>query len=407
MSVFHYRAVAPGGSVVHGQIEALDRASAVARLQQQGHVPLALDASAPTSGLRGLLAREIGGRRHPGPRLVSQFVGRLALLLEAGIALESALALLASSEGAASVRNEAASLLRRLRAGASLADAMAAAGSTFPAMVVAMVRAGEASGTLAPTLGRLADHLARTEMVRQSIRSALVYPAVLLLTAAGSVLLVLLVVLPQLEPVFADAGANLPLLTRLAFGASTLLREDWWIMLAVVVAIVFAARRVLADPGVRARRDAFLLRVPIVGMTVRRAEAGRLARVLGTLVGGGVALPAALVLAHPVLGNRAVADAVARITTAVREGGGLAGPIAQTGVFPDLAVQMVRIGEATGRLEGMLLRLADLLEADVQRTIDRALALLVPALTIVLGALVAAIIGSVMLAVLSINDLVR
>jgi general secretion pathway protein F len=129
--------------------------------------------------------------------------------------------------------------------------------------------------------------------------------------------------------------------------------------------------------------------------------------VLGALLGGGVALPSALVLAHPVLVNRAFARAVAEIITAVREGGGLAGPLARAGLFPDLAVQMIRIGEATGRLDTMMLRLAEILEADVQRTLDRSLALLVPGLTILLGALVAGIIGSVMLAVLGVNDFVR
>ncbi|SDR46506.1 type II secretion system protein F (GspF) [Rhizobiales bacterium GAS191] len=405
--VFRYRAVAPNGSVVHGRIEAADRSSAIAQLQQQGHVPITLEISAPASGLRGLLAREIGGPRRPGPRLIAELVGRLALLLEAGIALEAALALLATSEGATVAREQAATLLRRLRAGASLADAMAAAGNTFPPLIVAMVRAGEASGTLSPTLGRLATHLARAETVRQSVRSALVYPAVLIATAAGSFLLVLLVVLPQLEPIFADAKGEMPLLTRLAFGASTLLRQDWWVILIATAILALLAHRLLADPGMRARRDAVMLRLPVLGMALRRAEAGRLARVLGTLVGGGVALPAALVLAQPVLANRVVANEVAKVTAAVREGGGLAGPISRTGVFPDLAVQMIRIGEATGRLDAMLLRLADLLEADVQRTLDRALALLVPFLTIGLGAFVAAIIASVMLAVLSINDLVH
>jgi len=407
MQHFHYKAVGPSGAVVRGELAAPDRAAAAARLHASGHVPLTLDAAAPASGLRRLLTREIGGRRRSGPQVVTELVGRLALLLEAGVALDASLALLAGSEGAARTREVAQSLLRRLRAGSGLADAMAAEGSTFSPVVVALVRAGEASGSLAPALTQIAAYLARAEAVRQSVRSALVYPVILLATAAATVLLVLLVVLPQLEPVVAEAGAQLPLLTRLAFAASHLVRDAWWAMLALVAVLGFAARRVLADPGVRGRLDGLVLRAPLLGLTLRRAETGRFARVLGALLGGGVALPSALVLAHPVLANRVFAEAVTRIIAAVREGGGLAGPLARAGIFPELAVQMVRIGEATGRLDTMLLRLSDLLETDVQRTLDRALAMLVPVLTILLGALVAGIIASVMMAVLSVGALVR
>jgi len=407
MEQFQYKAVAPDGSIVRGRIEAPNRAIAAERVQMQGHLPLTVETATSTTGLRAILSREIGGRQRRDPKVVIELIGRVSLLMDAGVALESALALLARSENVASMRKLADSLLGRLRGGASLGDAMAAEGDIFPTLVVAMVRAGEASGALAPTLARLADHLARAAVVRQSIRSALIYPAVLITTAIGAVLLVLLVVLPQLEPVFAEAGDRLPLLTRLAFAASTLVRKGWWILLTILVLTALLARRLLGDPAIRARRDSLILRVPVLGMGVRQAEAGRFARVLGTLVGGGVTLPVALTLARPVLANKVISDGIAQVIAAVREGAGLAGPIARAGIFPDLAVQMIQIGEATGRLDAMLLRLADLLESDVQRTINRSLALLVPALTICLGALVAAIIASVMLAVLGINDLLH
>jgi general secretion pathway protein F len=407
MAHFQYKAVAPDGSVARGELDAPDRAAAAARLQSQGHVPLTLEISRPTTGLRALLSQEIGGGRHRGPKLAADLIGRLALLLEAGVPLEAALALLAGSEGSAAIKELAADILRRLRGGGNLSDAMAAHGEVFQPIIVAMVRAGEASGALASSLSRLADHLARAEAVRQSIRSALIYPAVLLATAAGSVLLVLLVVLPQLEPVFAEAGDRLPLLTRMAFAASAGIRRFWWVLVIIIGSAFLLGRRVLNDPVFCARRDAFLLRLPIVGLTVRRAEAARFARVLGTLVGGGMTLAPSLLLARPVLANRVVIDAIERVIGAVREGGGLAGPLSKAAVFPDLAVQMIRIGEATGRLDSILLRLADLLDFEVQRTINRALALLVPALTICLGGLVAGIIASVMLAVLGINDLLH
>lgn len=407
MAHFQYKAIAPDGSVARGQVEAPSRDAAAARLQSQGHVPLTLELSQPATGLRALLSLEIGGAKGRGPKLAADLVGRLALLLDAGVALEAALSLLAGSEGRNTIKDLAADLLRRLRGGAGLSDAMTAHGDTFPPLVVAMVRAGEASGALASTLGRLADQLTRAEAVRQSIRSALIYPAVLLATAAGSVLLVLLGVLPQLEPVFAEAGGRLPLLTRVAFAASSLLRQSWWVGALFIILAFVTGRHFLADPGVRARRDSLLLRVPVLGLTIRRAEAARFSRVLGTLIGGGITLAPSLMLARPVLANRIIIDAIDRVISAVRGGGGLVGPLAQANIFPELAVQMIRIGETTGRLDSILLRLADLLDSEVQRTLDRAIALLVPILTICLGGLVAGIIASVMLAVLGINDLLH
>lgn len=407
MAQFQYKAVSPDGSVARGHLEAADRDAAVARLQSQGQVPLTLELSQPATGLRALLSQEIGGAQRHGPKLAADLVGRLALLLDAGVALESALSLLAGSEGATAIKALAADLLRRLRGGAGLSDAMAAHGDTFPPLVIAMVRAGEAGGALASTLGRLADQLTRAEAVRQSIRSALIYPAVLLATAAGSVLLVLLVVLPQLEPVFAEAGERLPMLTRMAFASSALLRHFWWVVVALAVLFFLIGRHLLTDPSMCSRRDAFMLRSPVLGLTIRRAEAARFARVLGTLIGGGITLAPSLMLARPVLGNRIIIDAIENVIGSVRGGSGLAGPLAQANIFPELAVQMIKIGEATGRLDSILLRLADLLDAEVQRTLDRALALLVPVLTICLGGLVAGIIASVMLAVLGVNDLLH
>lgn len=407
MPLFRFKAVTSSGGVTRGQIEAPDRATAAARLQAQGHVPLTVEVVAESVGLRGLLSREVGGPRRSRSRLVPNLIGRLSLLLDAGINLETALALLTSSEGETLTRGEADQLLRRLRAGAGLADAMAARPQVFSPIVVSMVRAGEISGMLAPTLSRLAGHLDRAEAVRQSIRSALIYPAVLLATATGSVLLVLLVVLPQLEPVFADMGDRLPWLTRLAFSASHLIQEGWWAILLFALIGFLVGRLLWSKPEFRSHLDGQLLRVPLLGSTLRKAEAARFARVLGTLVSGGILLSAALSLTKPVVANRAIGTSLAKVADAVRAGSGLAGPISRHGIFPELAVHMIRIGEETGRLDAMLIRLADLLEADVQKVLNRAIALLVPLLTILLGALVAGIIASVMLAVLGVNDLIR
>lgn len=407
MPEFAYRSVPPSGLAGQGRLQAPDRARAAQHLQAQGHFLLALTHAEPANSLRALLNREVGGRKRLSAGATADFVDRLALLLEADVSVEAALGILAGSATGAAMRRQADALLRRLRAGASLAEAMSAEAGVFPAGVIAMVRAGEASGTLAPTLKLLGDTLKRAESVRQSVRSALIYPVILMVTALATVVLVLTVVLPELEPVIAESGAAPPAPARMAFAASSLVRQYWWLLLATPTLLALAAHQAFRQPRFRLRRDSLLLRVPVLGQALRSAEAGRFARSLGALLGGGVPLSSALSLAHPVLSNAVVARAVLRVAEGVREGGALAGPLAATGAMPDLAVQMIRIGEATGRLPSMLLQLAGLCEADVRRSLDRALALLVPLLTISLGGLVAAIIAAVMSAVLSMNDMVR
>lgn len=407
MPSFQYRSVTPNGMTHRGRLQAPDRAGAARSLQSNGHVLLELSAADRASGLLDFLARDVGRRKAITSGRIAEIIGRLATLLEANLTVEAALEILGASQTAGRAKQAIGDVLDRLRAGASLSSAMAADGGVFSKAVIAMVRAGEAGGTLALTLRQLGTHLARQEAVRQSVRSALIYPALLLVTAAGSVLLVLTVVLPALEPVIAESGMTPPRLARLAFLASALFRQYWLQSLLSLLAFGLLARRIMTDPALKARRDTLLLRVPVLGPALRSSDTGRFARTLGGLVGGGVPLPTALSLAQPVIANRSLAGAVAKVASGVREGGGLSGPLDGTRALSDLATQMIRIGEATGRLGPTLLQLAELCEEDTKRVLDRSLVLMVPIVTIFLGVLVAAIIGSVMTAVLSMNDLVR
>jgi general secretion pathway protein F len=245
-------------------------------------------------------------------------------------------------------------------------------------LVVGMVRAGELSGTLPASLARLADTLRRGEEARQAIRSALIYPAILLAAASGSVVIVFTAVLPALRPVVEAGGATLPLPVRVAFGISDGLAAYGWLLLAAVAAAGFAVHRLLTTPRGRRSRDALLLRLPVIRGAIIRADFARFARTLGTLLAGGVALPSALEAAGRVIGNRLLAD---------------------------MAIQIIRIGEATAQLDRMLLQLAEIMDQDLRRDLARGLALLVPLLTVGLGLMVAGIVASVMLAVLSIDDL--
>jgi len=399
--LFTFRAISATGEVLRGELDAPTSAGVVAHLHAEGAVPLSI---APGRRARSdiLSLRLSIFRRRVSPRDLAAFCGRLATLAGAGVPIEAAVAILGSGGGPA--QPIAADLLRRLREGAQLAEAMAAS-QNFPPLVVSLVRAGEMGGSLPATLARVGDYLRHGEEARQAIRSALIYPAILLAAASASVVIVFTSVLPALRPVVQAGGGPLPLPVRLAFGISDVIAGFWWAILLPVIGTGLALRRFLASHAGRRRRDALLLRLPLVRDAVMRADFARFARTLGTMTGGGVPMPTALEAAGRVVTNLVLAEAIAKVTATVREGGGLADPLAACGYFPTMAIQIVRIGEATAQLDGMLLQLAEILDQDLRRDLARALTLLVPLLTVALGLMVAGIVASVMLAVLSIDDL--
>ena len=297
-------------------------------------------------------------------------------------------------------------LLDRVRDGGSLADAMAAEEGAFPNVCISMVRAGEEGGALRTVLGRVAEFLIRSEAIRQKVVSALIYPAVLLVVATGSVALILTFVLPQFESMFADAGANLPQTTRLVMAASRVFRDYWWMMLLVIALAAVACERAMRQPAVQALRDRLALRLPLIGGLVTRFEVGRFCHSLGVLLQNGVPAGRALALSGGTVGNRVIVDAIETLAIRFKEGAGLAKALEQTGRFPNLAIQLVQIGEETGRLQDMLQELAGIYDQEVERMLERMLALLVPGITILMGIVIALIVASVMSAMVGINQLV-
>ncbi len=361
MPSFSYRAVGRAGEMMRGEIEALSREAVLAQLHGEGAVPLQV--SAQRAGGFSWNMQLFAGRGI-GPGAVAEFVTRLATLVGAGVPLESAVAILADAAANGCVVK---GLLARLRNGASLAEAMAGEGKSFPPLVISMVRAGELGGSLALTLTRLGEYLRRSEQARQQVRSALIYPAILLLAASASVVLVFTAVLPALRPMVEAGGGVQSVTVRLAFATSDMFAKFWWLLLVSALIAAVAGRRMLRRPTGRKRLDGVLLRVPFLRVAVIRADFSRFARTLGTLIGGGVPMPVALEAAHRVVSNTVLAAALERVTRTVREGGGLADPLAESGLIPDMAVRIVRIGETTGQVDTMLLQVAEIMEQDLNR----------------------------------------
>lgn len=404
MPVFHYKSVAESGEVVEGQLEASDQSAVVVRLQRQGQMPLKVEAAGSGFSL-DFLKKDISFRSGARPGEITTLTRQIATLLGAGLPLDRALEILLELAGAEQQRRMVGRILDDVRGGATLADALDKEEGSFPVYYRSMVRAGEVGATLEAVLTRLADFMERSQALRANLRSALIYPTILLLVAGISVVVLLTFVVPTFEPMLADAGAEIPLPTQMVILAGDLFSNFWWAMLLGLLVLVLGVQAMLARPASRLWLHGRLLRLPLLGTVWTKVDVARFARTLSTLLSNGVTLISALALTREVLGNAALAEILQRIEPDVKAGRGLAEPLAESGLFPILAVQLLRVGEESGHLEDMLAKLADIYEDESRTSIQRALALLVPILTLSLGVLIAFIISSILLALFSINEL--
>jgi general secretion pathway protein F len=400
MTTYRYRAATPAGAVRSGLLQGASIDDAVAQLRRQGLLPIETTEAAP--GARLARPGRLGGRSR---RAMINAVGELGVLLDAGLTLDRALAVCVDNILDPTVKAAFAKLHGRVKEGAPLSRAMGEAGGLFPPMAAAMCEAGEADGRLGAALTRLGESLDRAEALRQIVVSSLAYPATLCVVATSVILVILLVVVPQFESLFAGAHGKLPFATRMVMGASEGVRAWGWAMALAIVVGGLGFRQWLRRPGSREAMDRTILATPYLGSLVTEAQTAAFARTLGSLVDGGVALPEAVGIAQRSVSNTRMAAAIAKVAAGLKQGGGLSGPLAATGVFPPMALSFLRTGEETAQLGRMLTRLADVLDRSVRATIERMIAILTPAITVFMGAVVATVIASLMSAILGFNDL--
>lgn len=392
---FRYRGVRGDGATVAGEIEAAGDADAAARIRREGVTPIEVHATT---------ARPAKAPRR-NAAVSRALIGELAVLLGAGLPLDRALALAIGNIENPAAAEAMAGLLRSVREGAPLARAMTENPALFTPAEAAMAEAGEANGRLGEAMGRLSVMLEQAAELRRMVGTALIYPVALLVIAVSVILLMLLYVVPQFERLLTNSQAQLPAASLAVIAASRFVREDGlYVVLALGVAGV-AARQALSRPSGRVWWDRTVLALPLLGELVRRIETARLAHTLSALLDGGVPLAEALVLAQRTVGNTVIAGAIRKVAVGLREGGGLAGPLAAANVLPRIALGFLRTGEETSELALMLGRLATVLDRDVRVRLERLVAILTPAITVVLGTVVAGIIASIMSAILGFNDL--
>ena len=404
MPRFLYKAVSADGEIIEGEFDAADRQAVIDRLHAQGHTPIRAEPRAETGAGRRTLPRLFQARRVTRKDLVL-LTQELATLLGAGLPLDRGLGFILELAEPGPQRELVESLREKVQGGATLADAMQDFGEVFPNFYIGMVRAGEAGGTLEVVLSRVAETLERTQALRDDVRAALRYPALVVIMAGVSIVVLMTAVIPEFRPLFEDSGAALPISTQVIIAVSDFLQAYWWTVALGLLAAALALRQHNRSPAGRLRWDRWLAGAPLFGDLVRKIEVARFSRTLGTLLANGVSVLNALALTTETLENQAIAEAAGRAQARLAKGEGLAEPLKETGVFPGLALQLIRVGEETGQLDQMLLRIAVIYDGEIKRTIERMLSLLVPLVTLVLGVLIAAIIGSMMAAILSSYDL--
>ncbi|MES9958206.1 MAG: type II secretion system F family protein [Sedimenticola sp.] len=387
-------------------MEAADTRTVVRTLQREGRTVLQIR-EAQTGGNAPPSKERLPSPdpKHLSHKDIELITLELATLLRAGLPLDQALenlSQLAEKPAVAAITQE---LHQSIRHGTRLSDAMAQTSERFDRFYLNMVRAGESTGNLGLALERLASFKARARATRESLISALIYPAILLLLALVAVAVMLAFVVPQFTEMFAEAGQQLPLLTRIVAGAGELVTQGWWLMLILGAGATYWARRDWQSPAGRERWDRTLLRTPIAGSLIARLETARFARTLSTLLANGVNLLTAMGIAKEVVGNRLLARALDHTATRVREGEGLAKPLADTGHFPPLAVQLIRVGEESGQLEHMLGQVADIYDREVESGLKRMLTVLEPVIIVTIALFISIIILSVVLMILESNNL--
>lgn len=401
MAQFHYVALNQDGETVEGEIESASEADVISQLQNAGLYPI-------RTGLAGASTRSKRFRKTRkafDQKSLSLFTSKLAVMLKAGLPLDNALHMLIElmPESAEKMLNK---IRDDIQHGEALSESLAQFPNEFDAYYVSTIRAGETAGALETVLQRLTHYLERRQALRETIISALTYPAILLVVAIISVGILLAYVVPHFAELYDGIDQTLPISTSIVIGISSLFRDYWWLCLIVITLAVITFQRYYNSANGKAQCDAFFLRIPLIGDLITKVEVARFSRTLSTLLDNGVPLLNSLAIVQDVVSNTPIKNAVTQVTTELREGKNIAPPLKETGVFPNMAINLIHVGEETGELEKMLDQVANIYEDEVKSAVSRLLALLGPVIIIGLGVIIAFIIFSVLLAILGLNDFV-
>jgi general secretion pathway protein F len=404
MPAYNYRASTMEGKIVEGVMEASDDGVVSLKLQEMGLLPVRIDSSTRQS----LLSREIEWpwkRKRVRRKDLLVFTQELHTLVRAGFPLDRSLAVLGQLAESPAMSEVIQDVLKEVKGGKSFSEALAKHPQVFPKVYINMVKAGEAGGVLEEILGRLATYLVSSDDLRSYILGALIYPVLLSAVAVVSITILTLFVVPRFTAIFQDMGVALPLPMAILKGLSSFLTGYWWLVLIALFLCGYWFKRFRESEEGRLKWDRWLLRIPLVGLVLRKVEVARFSRSLGTLLHGGVPLLQAMTIVREILGNQSLAAAIEPIRNGIKKGEGIAQPMKQSGVFPPLAMHLIEVGEESGKLDSMLLQVGDVYDVEVRNSIKNLIAFFEPALILLMGIVIGTIVVSMLMAIFSINDI--
>ncbi|MBF0319199.1 MAG: type II secretion system F family protein [Nitrospirae bacterium] len=393
--LFYYKAASWEGDHRDGVINAPDEESVVSTLKDSRLIPISITRSEPKT--------RVGIFKKTGSKELLNFTTELAALLGAGLPLDRSLSILGEISGDTAMRTIVQSLLKTIREGNSFSESLSKHPRVFTRLYVNMIKAAEAGGVIEAVMEKLAGYLETSSELKDHIYSAMIYPVLLASTGFVSVLILLAYVIPQFSMIFEELGETLPLPTQILMMISGFFSDYWWVVVGVVAVTFYFYRRYSRTEEGRYNLDAFKLRT--FRAIVVTIETARFSRTLGTLLKSGVPLLEALRNVKDVINNLIIRGAIEEIIKGAKEGKGLAGPLAAANLFPSLAISMMKVGEETGALDDMLLKVASTYEKILRTLVRRLISILEPAMILIMAVIVAFIVISMLMAIFSLNEI--
>ncbi len=404
MPSYKYKASTHEGKIVEGTMEASDDGTVSLKLQEMGLLPVRIGMSSRDT----LLTREFEWpwkRKKVRHKDLLVFTQELQTLVRAGFPLDRSLAILGQLAESPAMAEVVQDVLKEVKGGKSFSEALAKYPGVFPKVYVNMVKAGEAGGALEEILARLSTYLVSSADLRSYIVGAMIYPALLSVVGLLSVTVLTVFVVPKFTAVFQDMGVPLPLPMAVLKGLSYFITYYWWVLVILVFLATIYFRRFRQSAEGRLKCDRWMLRIPMVGALLRKLEVARFSRTLGTLLHGGVPLLQAMTIVREIIANQSIALTIEPIRNGIKKGEGIAQPMKQSGVFPPLAMHLIEVGEESGKLDSMLIQVADVYDVEVRNSVKNLIAFFEPALILMMGLIIGTIVVSMMVAIFSINDI--
>ncbi len=395
MAIFSYKATTIQGAVVDGVIEASDEKSAVERLRNSGFIPLRVSSST------GKSKKVFSLKSKKGDLLI--FTTELSALLSAGLPLDRSLNILSQISEDKYMKGIIQSILKSIREGNSFSESLQKHPDIFPRIYINMVRAGEVGGVLDIVLDKLNEYLESTKELKDHIFSAMIYPSILLFTGSISIIVLLTYVLPKFSVIFAELGSSLPLPTEILLTFSNSLKSFWWLILILHIIGIFILKIYVKTPSGRYKWD--FLKLKLFKDIITKLETARFCRTLGTLIKSGVPLLQALSNSKEVINNQVISSAIDKVSKGAKEGKGVSAPLYQANIFPELALSMIKVGEETGQLDEMLIKVATTYEKSLRLTIKRFISFVEPAMILFMGLIIGFIVLAMLMAIFSITEI--